>query len=128
MPARYLCQDRHGSGGERGDAHSLRAGTHKARKPGDRYNAMRHTLIASLILLTGCTPRVIERIKTVTVQVPVAAPCPLPADVVRRPLKTPAKLPDNAELAAAVLAKHGLAQDAWGDIAERQIAACSAAK
>lgn len=89
---------------------------------------MRHTLIASLILLTGCTPRVIERIKTVTVSIPVASPCPLPADVVPRPPKTPAKLPDNAELAAAVLAKHALAQDQWGDIAERQLAACSAIK
>lgn len=81
-------------------------------------------LLIPLILLTGCT-RTVERIVTVEVKIPVAAPCPLPQDVVPRPPKTPAKLPDNAELASAVLAKHALAQDQWGDVAERQIAACS---
>lgn len=88
---------------------------------------MRAKIILAAILLTGCT-RTVEVIRTVEVKVPVAAPCPLPADVVPRPPKTPDKLPDNAELAAAVLAKHGLAQDQWGDVVERQIAACSAVK
>jgi hypothetical protein len=86
---------------------------------------MRLTLIASAIMLTACSPRVIERIKTVEVKVPVAAPCPLPADVVPRPAKVPFALPDDAVSALAIVTKHALAQDQWGDVVERQIAACA---
>lgn len=83
---------------------------------------------AAFLTLSACSPRVIERVKVVEVVRPVAAPCPLPADVVPRPAKTPATLPDDAVKALAIVTKHALAQDAWGDVVERQIAACSQVK
>lgn len=85
---------------------------------------MKRALIL-LILLTGCSPRVIERIKTVEILTPVAAPCPLPADVQPRPVKSAAALPDNAELALAMVMAHLVRLDAWADVVEGQQLACS---
>jgi hypothetical protein len=78
------------------------------------------------ILLTGCaTPRVIERVRTVEVAVPVAAPCPRPADVQPLPIRPSGDLPDDARAALAVMTSWAL--DLWGyaTTAEAQIAACS---
>lgn len=85
---------------------------------------MKSILIA--ILLTGCaTPRVIERVRTVEVSVPVAAPCPRPENVRALPTKPGGDLPEDARAALAVMTSWAL--DLWGyaTTAEAQIAACS---
>lgn len=85
---------------------------------------MKRALIL-LILLTGCSPRIIERVRTVQVLTPVAAPCPLPADVQPRPPKPATTLPDNAELALAMVMAHLVRLDAWADVVEGQVSECS---
>ena len=77
------------------------------------------------LTLAACSPRVIERIKTVEIVRPVAAPCPLPADVVPRPAKPSAPLPDDAVRALAIVTGQLVLERAWGDVTERQVAACS---
>lgn len=86
---------------------------------------MRHALIASTILLSACSPKVIERIKPVPYAVPVAAPCPLPVDVPPRPVKPATALPDNAELALAMVMAHLVRLSDWADVVEGQVASCS---
>lgn len=85
---------------------------------------MKAALIA--ILLTGCaTPRVIERVRTVEVMVPVVAPCPRSADVQPLPIRPSGDLPVDARAALAVMTSWAL--DLWGyaTTAEAQIAVCS---
>lgn len=86
---------------------------------------MRHTLIATL-LLTACAPRPpIERLRTVEVAVPIAAPCPLPADVRPMPRKPVETLPDDARAALAIVTSWALDLTTWGRMVEQQQAACS---
>jgi hypothetical protein len=85
---------------------------------------MKAFLIA--ILLAGCaTPRVIERVRTVEVAVPVAAPCPRPEDVRPLPTKPGGDLPEDARAALAVMTGWALDLWAYATTAEAQIAACS---
>ncbi len=86
---------------------------------------MRHALIAIPLLLTACSPRVIERIKTVEVRVPVAAPCPSPEDVRPLPTKPAGELPDDARQASAVMARWLTDLWPWAQAADAQIRACS---
>ena len=83
---------------------------------------------AAFLILASCSPRVIERIRTVPVLTPVAAPCPLPADVQPRPVKPTTTLPDNAELALAMVMAHLVRLDAWADVVEGQQRECSQVK
>ena len=86
---------------------------------------MRAKIILAGLLLTACSPRVIERVRTVTVTVPVAAPCPLPADVLPRPVKPSDPLPDDAVKALAIVTGYAVQLDAWADVVAGQVAACS---
>jgi hypothetical protein len=86
---------------------------------------MRAMILLAGLALASCSPKVIERIRTVEVLTPVAAPCPLPADVQPRPGKPSVALPDNAELALAMVMAHLVRLDAWADVVEGQVGACS---
>ena len=90
---------------------------------------MRGRLILAALLLSGCAaPRVIERVRTVEVRTPVAAPCPLPADVLPRPVKPSDPLPDDAVKALAIVTGYAVQLDAWADVVAGQVAACSQVK
>ena len=89
---------------------------------------MRAKIILAGLLLTACSPRVIERIRTVEVRTPVAAPCPLPADVLPRPVKPSDTLPDDAVKALAIVTGYAVQLDAWADVVAGQVAACSQVK
>lgn len=83
-------------------------------------------IIAAALALSACSPRVIERVRTVTVSVPVAAPCPRPNDVHPRPVKPGGGLPADAVRALAVVTGYTMALDEWADVAAAQLAICSA--
>lgn len=88
---------------------------------------MRPLIFASTILLSSCAaPRVIERVKTVEVVKPVAAPCPRPEDVRPMPAKPAGDLPADARQALAVVMGWALDLATWGRGAEGQQQACSA--
>lgn len=83
-------------------------------------------IIFIAVLLAGCaTPRVIERVRTVEVSVPVAAPCPRPVDVQPLPIRPAGDLPDDARTALAVMTGWALDLWAYATTAEAQISACS---
>lgn len=86
---------------------------------------MRPALIASALLLTACSPRVIERVKLVEVATPVAAPCPRPEDVRPMPAKPAGDLPQDARQALAVVMAWLVELVPWAEGVERQQAACS---
>jgi hypothetical protein len=87
---------------------------------------MRNLIIASAILLSSCgTPRVIERVKIVHVNVPVAAPCPLPEDVRKMPAKPAGELPADARQALAVALGWLAELIPWGEAVQDQQAVCS---
>lgn len=83
-------------------------------------------IIFIAVLLAGCaTPRVIERVRTVEISVPVAAPCPRPADVQPFPSRPSGDLPDDARTALAVMTSWALDLWTYATTAEAQIAACA---
>lgn len=83
---------------------------------------MRHILIASAILLSACATR--ERVRTVTVNVPVPVSCPAAVDPPAKPAK-PA-LPDDMEAALRVAVAHAARLSGWGDDLAGRLAACGA--
>lgn len=89
---------------------------------------MRAKIILAGLLLTACAPRVIERVKPVPYATPVASPCPLPGDVLPRPVKPSDPLPDDAVRALAIVMGQLVLLDRWAGVAEAQLAACSQVK
>lgn len=79
---------------------------------------------AVFLTLTACT-RTVERIKPVPYAVPVAAPCPKPADVQPLPAKPDAPLPDDANAALAFVLRWVADLWPWAQGASAQLASCS---
>lgn len=86
---------------------------------------MRPILIASAaaLFLTACTgPRVIERVRVQTVNVPVPIPCPAATDLPAKPDK-PA-LPADLESALRTAVAHAARLSGWGDDLAGRLEAC----
>jgi hypothetical protein len=78
---------------------------------------------AACLALSACSPRVIERIKTVEVRTPVPVPCPAATDLPAKPDK-PA-LPDDVAAALRTAVAHAARLSGWGDDLRGRLEACA---
>lgn len=79
-------------------------------------------ITAAALALSACSPRVIERIKTVEVRTPVPIPCKAATDLPAKPDKP--TLPDNLEAALRTAVAHAARLSGYGDDLRGRLMAC----
>lgn len=84
---------------------------------------MQKIILAAALLLSACSPRVIERVRVQQVNVPVPVPCPAAVDPPAKPAKP--DLPDDLESALRVVVGYAARLTGWGEDVAGRLAACS---